>query len=147
MNFPFCVKSQLVIDQTEKLISSEKYVLNHIDQYMEQFDMRKKIMSDHQLFYSKGDFIKSFRTKDTLKTLLIEVKITSSSIQVTLETEVLFFLIIGLLTPVIAVIISGITFLLPAIVGGLLLFLIGYWVKWSIVKHIQKGLEEHLSKL
>ncbi len=96
MIFPLSLKSRILISQEEFPITSEKYIINHISEYMTQFGMTEQRRAENELFYINMDPFKSLARRKFLRNLSIKVDVTDSQIVITLETAVFLLFLIGL---------------------------------------------------
>ncbi|NVK63842.1 MAG: hypothetical protein HWE22_04610 [Flavobacteriales bacterium] len=98
MIFPLSLKRHIVFSQDEFPISSEKYITNHIEEYMTQFGMMKNRRADNELFYLNMDPIKSMARRSLMRNLLIRVEVIDNKVKITLETAVILHFVISLLS-------------------------------------------------
>ncbi len=98
MIFPLSLKRHIVLSQDEFPISSEKYITNHIEEYMTQFGMMKNRRADNELFYLNMDPIKSMARRSLMRNLLIRVEVIDNKVKITLETAVILHFVISLLS-------------------------------------------------
>ncbi len=98
MIFPLSLKRHIVLSQDEFPISSEKYITNHIEEYMTQFGMMENRRADNELFYLNMDPIKSMARRSLMRNLLIRVEVIDNKVKITLETAVILHFVISLLS-------------------------------------------------
>jgi hypothetical protein len=128
MNFPLSIKKNIVLDRAELQVSSEKYIINHIAEYMTQFGMKEQRRAENELFYLNMIPIKTLDRKRFVRNLSIKVEVTSTQIIITIESAVILLFIATVLTFVTP-------FFLPAADGKIFIPILGstfYLINYSI---------------
>lgn len=98
---PLTITKRIVLYQSDYNITSEKYILGHIEEHMKPLGMFKMRYSDNELFYIKLDPFLLLGRKDDVRNILFTVHCDNEEIRIDLKTNVLrivlpfFFLIIG----------------------------------------------------
>lgn len=145
MAFPFSIKRTLVLPQKDFNITSEGYLLHQIESYMESYRMRKK-RSETEIFYMKANIFRSLRRKDYLQNVLFKVYTDQKQIKITIETEMILFLIFGFLAGIILFFTPGVPLLVcllvPALFWGL-----GFGIKYFMINLVCSELFFELNKL
>ena len=140
----FSLSRTIVLQQSDHHISSESYLLNHIEQQLEWLKMSVYRPNDNELFFQKTDFIRGLNVRTYLRNLRIIVDISSDEIRIQLETEMIFITLFGLCPVVMAS-----TGVLPPTFGlmGIVVFGVGYLIKWIIIDNLKKDLLPLLESL
>lgn len=146
MFFPFSVKQTLRID-TQAAISSGPYVLNHIAGYMEDFGMVLYQKTSNRLYYTKGELLRTNDRKSMLRNVVFRVEFPLNQVKITLESETILFVLIGLLAGALLFIREP---LLPvwmkcsAVMG---IWTLGWLHKWFLLQLIKKELRPILARI
>jgi len=132
VNFPFTIEKRIVLDRNEFPISSDGYVINHIEEYMDKYGMHKTRVGINELFYMNIDLTRSSARRKIIQSLSFKVSVTESDIVVTIETSMIFVSLFSL------IVLAASPFLLPfPIVLAPLLVAIGFF---SVIYLVQLSL-------
>lgn len=93
MIFPITIAKSIVLKQSDFNISSEKYILSHIEDHMGQFGMVKKRYSNNELFYMKLDPFRLNRRKDHIGNISFTVNCNEEEIRIKLKTNTILILL------------------------------------------------------
>lgn len=112
MTSPLAITKKLVLNQKDDINSSEKEILNKMEEYMEQFGMLKFHYSENELYYLKSVPFWLFRKMDHLGNLSITVSCTNQEIAIVLKTntELLIISFVVIIVAVILVVGNPFTF-------------------------------------
>jgi len=144
MKFPFSIAGTIVLNRADYGISSESYLLNHMEECLEQLNMSMDRLNDHELFLQKTDFIKGLNRKTYLKNLLVSVQIDQTRITIRLQTETILVFFFG---AVLSFVLTTEKF--PRALGLFALFgwILGYLIKWLVLSSVKHDLEQYLIQL
>lgn len=143
MRFPFSLSRTIILDQKCYRITSEAYLLNHVEEYLEYLDMSATRI-DNQLLLEKLDFIRGFRQKDFIRSLLVTIEIDSTHIRINLKTPTVILFLLGLI-PVICSICGVFPPSTPLL--AVFIWLINFIPKFIILSTVKSNLEHALASL
>lgn len=147
MKFPFSISKRIIFNQPEQIITSERYLLNQIEEKLENLDMTIIRLGENELFLQKNDLLKGHRKKDYLRNLRIKVETDQSTIQIILTTETILIFVFGLL-PFAFLLLenSPLPFTFPFIVSSFI-WVVGYFSKLLIMQSIKNDIKYYLKNV
>lgn len=146
MKFPFSITRRITFKQPIQKITSERYLLNQIEDKLDDLDMAITRLGEDELFLQKNDIIKGQRKKDFLRNMRVKVKTDQSSIQIILTTETILIFIFGLLPyGLLFLENSPFPFTFPFIVS-FFVWGVGYLSKLLVMQNIKFDIEQYLKQ-
>lgn len=147
MKFPFSISKRIIFKQPEQIITSERYLLNQIEDKLEDLDMTITRLGEDELFLQKNDIIKGQRKKDFLRNMHVKVETDQSTIQIILTTETILIFVFGLLPYGLLLLeYSPFPFTFPFIVSSFI-WGVGYLSKLLVMQNIKYDIEQYLKNM
>ena len=84
--FPLWIENKIRLDINEIEISSEKYLINQIENYLGGLDLRLIKKTDNKLIFYKGEFMHRWRRKDFINNGLIKIIIKDNYIIIKIKS-------------------------------------------------------------
>jgi hypothetical protein len=147
VKFPFAISKKIIFNQPNQKITSDSYLLNQIEDRLDNLNMTIVRVGEDELFLQKTDFIQALRKKDFLRNMSVKVKTDDSTIEIILKTETILIFIFGLI-PYIFLFASNqnFPFTFPIIISTFI-WGIGFLLKSLIMQEIKNDLENYLKKM
>ncbi len=97
MPFPISIDNKIVIKVKNVNISSEKYLINHIDDYLVALSFGYYSKTNNSLFFHKNDLTVLLRRKDFIDNGKIKIKITDDNIIIKIKSYTFIMFLVVLL--------------------------------------------------
>ena len=144
MKFPFSISKTIKIEQKDYQISSEGYLLNHIEERLQLLNMGMRRISSSSLFLYKNDIIKGFRQKDLIDNLLVEVKFENTKIIIKLTSNTILLSVITLALLLLFLVQQNENHVMPLFFPMFALWIFAYLIKSVMLYEIKKDLDRFL---
>lgn len=146
MKFPFYLSKKIVLQQPEQTISSEGYLLNHIEEKLDYLGMTMERSGQDELFLLRMNPLNTYQKKDFLRNLRVKVKTTDSTIEITLTSETILIAIAGAMPYLFLLIPNApIPWPVPVLVSAFF-WGAGYIGKWIVLDEVKSVLEHQLKR-
>lgn len=147
MKFPFSISKRIIFNQPEQKITSERYLLNQVEDKLDNLDITIKRIGEDELFLQKTDFIRTLRKKDFLRNLSVKIKVDQSKIEIILVTETILIFIFGILPySLLLVPNENFSFTFP-LIASTFFWGVGFLSKLLIIQEIKNDIEYYLKKM
>lgn len=147
MKFPFSISKKIIFKQPEQIITSERYLLNQIEDKLEDLDMTITRHGEDELFLQKMDFIRTLRKRNFLKNLTVKIVADRSTIQIIFTTETILIFVFGLLPYGFLLLeYSPFPFTFPFI-ASFFIWGVGYLSKYLIIQDLKKEIEHYIKRM
>jgi len=147
MTFPFSIKRTIEIKQTENIITSEAYIIAHLEEEFENYGMTIQRLSENELFLIVMNPIRTGALRDSLRNLRVKVITDEKTIKIRLETETILFFFLGLIPFVMYPFKTFDISFLISLIASCIFWSIGYFIKFISLNSLRKDVISKMKEL